>query len=321
MSYTSCGRYKFDEKKPLGGGAEAIVVSGVELCGGKRSFAMKVFKRPSLAPPAEYSMLTSLPPHRCIISAPVRTGCKRTSRPVLVFPLYRSDLHSVVATEDVLGECVTRDVIRQLAEALCHLHANGVAHNDLKLENVLVSRETAAGSKMDVVLADFGLARRTSSPQCVALGTDDFMAPEVKATAERTRDSYDGTKSDVWSLGIVASMCLTHHGARVTGSSVEFVNAKPLSAGAAAFIRTLCAVNPDDRPTAAEVLGHPWLTSAPSPTVTPSMSAATSPDSVSSMIGGRSLEGEDFEVAAGAGAGLPPKLSSLSPLSCEDAPM
>ncbi|KAJ1730697.1 hypothetical protein LPJ61_002885, partial [Coemansia biformis] len=51
-----------------------------------------------------------------------------------------------------LGEDEARSVMVQIAGAVAHLHANGVMHRDLKLANIMLTRN------MDVRVGDFGLA-------------------------------------------------------------------------------------------------------------------------------------------------------------------
>src|SRR5262249_1164849 len=46
-------------------------------------------------------------------------------------------------------------IVRKLARALAAAHAQGIVHRDLKPGNILVDRD-----RNDVVLTDFGLARR-----------------------------------------------------------------------------------------------------------------------------------------------------------------
>lgn len=82
-------------------------------------------------------------------------------------------------------------------QGLSYLHANKIAHGDLKPDNFLLS--TAGHLK----IADFGssqltraghLARRTT-------GTPAFMAPEMCAGQE-----YHARMADVWALGVCLYM-------------------------------------------------------------------------------------------------------------------
>ncbi|ORY01586.1 kinase-like domain-containing protein, partial [Clohesyomyces aquaticus] len=89
---------------------------------------------------------------------------------------------------------------RQLVEAVAYMHSNGLAHRDLKVENIMVTDDGV------VKLIDFGSATPSrdisvSDTICPAnnwVGTPITMAPE--AHYERF---YDMEAADVWSLGII----------------------------------------------------------------------------------------------------------------------
>ena len=94
-----------------------------------------------------------------------------------------------------------------LLSALQTLHHAGYCHRDVKLENLLLSRSSAAHPEPRVLLADFGLATPVvcdGKPKRLreAVGSSNYIAPEVVA-ASLTGSSYDGVASDIWSSGIV----------------------------------------------------------------------------------------------------------------------
>ncbi len=99
-------------------------------------------------------------------------------------------------------------LLRDLAAALDHAHAQGVVHRDVKPSNVMVERADASGRER-AVLMDFGVAHLASSlTQLTAtggvVGTLDYVSPEqVQGTRE-----LDG-RSDVYSLGVLAFEVLT----------------------------------------------------------------------------------------------------------------
>lgn len=107
-------------------------------------------------------------------------------------------------------------IIKQIAKGLWYMHNHGVAHCDLKLENVLLNfdtnnkRKTADGerSRLNVKISDFGKSNvfRTkwdSKEQFFnsgPMGSEPYMAPE-EFTAVKHGISL--AKKDCWALGII----------------------------------------------------------------------------------------------------------------------
>ena len=93
----------------------------------------------------------------------------------------------------------------QVCDALAYAHAQGVVHRDIKPENILLDLEDR------VKVADFGIARivRPGTPRStvtatnVALGTPNFMAPEI---VEGARPE---PRMDIYSLGVVLYQAVT----------------------------------------------------------------------------------------------------------------
>src|SRR5205085_6981357 len=96
------------------------------------------------------------------------------------------------------------EVLLQMLAALDHAHGKGIVHRDVKPENVLVTPEGV------VKVADFGLARafaeaRVSQAPGTVTGTVQYLAPE-----QISGDPAD-PRTDLYSLGVVASELLTAH--------------------------------------------------------------------------------------------------------------
>lgn len=81
----------------------------------------------------------------------------------------------------------------QIAMAIGYLHGRGIAHRDLKLENILINENGY------LKLIDFGLAKELQGNQQTTTfcGTPEYLAPEVVAQTGHNKNV------DWWSLGIL----------------------------------------------------------------------------------------------------------------------
>jgi len=108
-------------------------------------------------------------------------------------------------------------IIRNLAEALKHLHKQGIAHRDIKPDNILCVNDD---TPCPVKLCDFDLCSKAnidiSTPRLLTpVGSVEYMAPEVVDTF-LTDDYYTddeeevsyNKKCDLWSLGIIMYILL-----------------------------------------------------------------------------------------------------------------
>ncbi|KAG0448697.1 hypothetical protein HPP92_027707 [Vanilla planifolia] len=149
---------------------------------------------------------------------------------------------------------------RQILKGLNYLHDRSVVHRDIKCANILVH---ANGS---VKLADFGLAKEMSHFNDLnsCKGSVYWMAPEVV----HPKKTY-GRAADIWSLGCTVLEMLTR---QIPYPNMEWPRAfykigrgdQPpipgnLSKEAQDFIRKCVQVDPNSRPTAANLLEHPFV--------------------------------------------------------------
>lgn len=87
-----------------------------------------------------------------------------------------------------------RRVLLQLLQAVSYIHRNGLVHNDIKPENIIISR-----SDNDVKLIDFGLADSDAYYLARTLGcTGAYASPELLA-----RENDIDSRSDIYSLGLI----------------------------------------------------------------------------------------------------------------------
>ncbi|OQR83929.1 hypothetical protein ACHHYP_14112, partial [Achlya hypogyna] len=94
--------------------------------------------------------------------------------------------------EAVPVEYSTLEVAWVIANALADLHHEDLLHRDLKSHNVLLS------STGYIKVADLGLARNDASTKSNCVGTDSWMAPEVKVFGAK----YDAS-ADIYSFGVI----------------------------------------------------------------------------------------------------------------------
>nr|XP_027779596.1 sperm motility kinase-like [Marmota flaviventris] len=158
-----------------------------------------------------------------------------------------------------LWEDEARMLFGQVASAVGYCHAQGIAHRDVKADNVLLD---AAGRAK---LCDFGLACRFRAGEKLGLlcGTVAYWAPEL-----HRREPYDGPAVDVWSLGVLLILMLTGS-VPFTGASYEQAKEQVLQARyhlpfhlsdeAQSLVSWMLTLEPAHRPTLQQILGHPWL--------------------------------------------------------------
>lgn len=167
-----------------------------------------------------------------------------------------------------MSEAEAVDYMRQVCDALRHMHEMNYVHLDLKPENIMFTTKKSNQLK----LIDFGLAAKLDPKQTVKVttGTAEFAAPEVAGSKPV------GFYTDMWSVGVLTYILLS--GLSPFGGETDedtlnnvkncdwnmddpcFAN---VSEEAKDFIRKLLLLEPGSRMTIHQALEHPWLSSAP----------------------------------------------------------
>lgn len=110
-------------------------------------------------------------------------------------------LKELVQHDGPLAPEQVADILDQVADALGHLHDQGLVHLDVKPQNLIMTEDET------VKLIDFGLAQMAGQPQemigGLAFGTAAYLAPEQAA------GDAVGPRSDIYSLGCVVYELLT----------------------------------------------------------------------------------------------------------------
>ncbi|KAJ6786320.1 hypothetical protein PWT90_09331 [Aphanocladium album] len=119
----------------------------------------------------------------------------------------RIELHLEYCPEgslsNILHELTTDEILSILQQSLAgleHAHKLGVAHRDLKPDNILI----ACRWPLKIKLADFGIAKGSKALQTYC-GTPNFMAPEILNLAHPIPGKVTTYTEavDIWALGIV----------------------------------------------------------------------------------------------------------------------
>ncbi|MBX3471316.1 MAG: serine/threonine protein kinase [Planctomycetes bacterium] len=140
-----------------------------------------------------------------VVVTPLDAGRAPDGRPWLVMERVEGEsLQARVARAGPLPPLEAARLVERLARALDQVHAQGVAHRDLKPDNVLVTPQG------DVRLIDFGLARFLLSEGSLTttselLGTPAYMPPEQADGRARRA----GAPADVYGLGGTLFYALT----------------------------------------------------------------------------------------------------------------
>ncbi|XP_030602377.1 serine/threonine-protein kinase 10 [Archocentrus centrarchus] len=171
-----------------------------------------------------------------------------------------------------LTEPQIKVVCRQMLEALVYLHGKKIIHRDLKAGNILLMQDG------DIKLADFGVSAKntkTLQRRDSFIGTPYWMAPEV-VMCETMKDAPYDYKADIWSLGItlieLAQIEPPHHELNPMRVLLKIAKSEPpglerpqkWSQAFNDFLRKALDKNPEARPTAAQLLEHPFVKSVTS---------------------------------------------------------
>ncbi|KAG7200500.1 hypothetical protein KM043_001064 [Ampulex compressa] len=173
----------------------------------------------------------------------------------------------MVELEKALTEAQIAYVCQYMTKGLAFLHKSKVIHRDLKAGNVLL---TMAGG---VKIADFGVSaknKHTLQKHDTFIGTPYWMAPEV-VLCETFRDNPYDFKVDIWSLGITliefAQMEPPNHEMSPMRVLLKIQKSDPpkldqpgkWSKDFNDFIAKALIKDPQSRPTADELLKHPFI--------------------------------------------------------------
>jgi len=177
------------------------------------------------------------------------------------------DLLDAVLSSGKYTEEMARKVFQRLLLGIQDLHQVGIAHRDLKLENLLLANKSDLTT---VKICDLGLAKRSTESQLKTVcGTPQYVAPEV-ITGKPTQ-KY-GPEVDMWSAGVILFMLVSGTPPfsdkneqslfrKIRKAKVEFKSPvfHKLTDDVKDLIKKLLVKKPSERLSAAEALKHPWV--------------------------------------------------------------
>ncbi|VDK80298.1 unnamed protein product [Litomosoides sigmodontis] len=255
----------------LGSGQFGTVYAGVHRQSG-REIAVKViakdrFSKKSAAGVetlrSEVAILQSIN-HRGIIK--LESMFETKDKIFVVMEKMNGDMLEMILSQAAgrLDERVTKFLIMQILCALRYLHSKGIAHCDLKPENVLLSDLVDAFPQTK--LCDFGYARFIGDAQFrkTIVGTPAYLAPEVLQ-----KRGYNKSL-DMWSVGVIIYVTLSGTFPFNDGEEIaeQIQNAafmfptepwQRISREAIDLIQRLLKVKIEERLSIDECMKHEWL--------------------------------------------------------------
>jgi serine/threonine protein kinase len=164
------------------------------------------------------------------------------------------------------GESGASYLVVQLLKGIHYLHSRGIAHRDLKPQNIMID------DSGNLKLGDFGFAIDVDSGlRQTRCGSPIFAAPEVISG-----QAYDPLCADMWSVGVIVFLLVTGElpWKNVANDTMLFYQIQTAqyhipehsSANFANFIGGLMQPQPLLRFTAEQALDHPWVTQTPNQT-------------------------------------------------------
>jgi p38 MAP kinase len=286
---------RYQDVQPIGTGAYGSVISALDTQTGKR-VAIKKLSRPfetaihSKRSYRELRLLKHMDHENIIGLLDVFTGATSLADfkdLYLVTHLMGSDLNQIIKAQSLTDEHVQL-LIYQILRGLKYIHAAGVIHRDLKTSNIAVNESC------ELRILDFGLARTEKEEMTGYVATRWYRAPEIMLNWMKYSN-----KADVWSVGCIMAELLTRQVTfpgndhidqlnkilhlvgtpddefmhKISSASARqyvqqipkkprqnfsqyFCGANPLAVD---LLERLLTLDPDKRPSAAEALGHPYL--------------------------------------------------------------
>ncbi|XP_065082860.1 ribosomal protein S6 kinase 2 beta-like isoform X1 [Ochlerotatus camptorhynchus] len=235
----------------------------------KKHYAAKIIDKSSHDCREEVEILLRYGNHPNIVS--LYGVHEDTSYVYLVMELLKGgELLDRILAIQYMTEVEASAVLKTVVSAVAYLHEHGVVHRDLKPSNLLYA--TANHTPESLKLCDLGFAKQLRADNGLLMTpcyTANFVAPEVLK-----KQGYD-LACDIWSLGVLLYIMLDGKTpfastpndspdmilARIGSGRVDLETGKwpGISQEVKDLLREMLHIVPHRRPTAAQILRHPWL--------------------------------------------------------------
>lgn len=193
----------------------------------------------------------------------------------IIFELMsRGELFDYLTKQISLSESQVRKMMWQILNAIQGLHAKNVIHRDVKMENLLLDND------LRLKITDFGFAQHLNNKNSKLYdlcGTVSYMSPEMlKSNIDSDNGRIPNGYSlpvDIWACGVIMYTLFMgrapfYHRKEIIVlrkiMNCDYKMAGPefnvLSDNAKNLIARCLTLNPDDRITAREALGHEFFT-------------------------------------------------------------
>nr|CCC94789.1 putative protein kinase [Trypanosoma congolense IL3000] len=256
-------QYKFKIIKRLGAGGFGTVYQAMLSNG--QLVAVKVMQMTSKpkAIDREVHVLSSLPPNpHCVRYL----GSTRSRNHYYIIMEYISggSIKFIRKSTGRFEEAAMQRCVKMVLEGLKHMHQHNIVHRDIKGDNVLLDEKGCAK------IVDFGSCKVMNHVNSTlgGVGTPLWMAPEV------CRGEPASVKSDVWGVGCLClemtkdsgvpwdfDDCSNSHAILYSIAGAKKPPSIPshLSPLAQDFIASALKIHPEERPTVATLLEHPFF--------------------------------------------------------------
>lgn len=166
-----------------------------------------------------------------------------------------------IVCEGQMTEVLARQYMREIATTVDYCHSSNIVHRDLKIENILLDKQTGS-----IKLIDFGLSNVYSDDKLLDTfcGSLYFAAPELL-----NAQKYIGPEIDIWSMGVImyilvtgkvpfddSSMIKLHQ--KIKNGEIKYPSY--LSTDCIDLLSRMLNVDPMCRIKLDKIKEHPWLT-------------------------------------------------------------